>query len=122
MKKPTVEHRHAPVSYTSYVTGFVLSVICTLVAYLLVANNLVPSEILFYLVLVIAVIQLIVQLVFFLHLGRGSNWKLLTFIFTAIFVLIIVVGTVWVMHHLNYNMMDMNPEEMNQYMEEHEGI
>jgi len=67
-------------------------------------------------------VQLIVQMVFFLHIGRGSHWKAVTFVFTAIFVLIVVVGTIWIMNNLNYNMMDMSPTEMQQYMEHNEGI
>jgi len=63
-----------------------------------------------------------VQMVFFLHIGRGSRWKLLTFIFTIIVVGIVVIGSIWIMHNLNYNMMDMSPDEQRQYMSEHEGI
>lgn len=122
MKKLHVEHRHAPVPYISYVVGFILSVITTLIAYFFVVNGTFPKETLIFVVLAIAVVQLVVQMVFFLHIGRGSHWKLMTFVFTAIFVLIIVVGTVWIMNNLNYNMMDMSPTEMQQYMEHNEGI
>jgi len=122
MKKPHIEHRHAPVPYISYVTGFVLSIIATLIAYFFVVNSTFPKETLITVVLIIAVVQLIVQMVFFLHIGRGSHWKAVTFVFTAIFVLIVVVGTIWIMNNLNYNMMDMSPTEMQQYMEHNEGI
>lgn len=122
MRKPHIEHRHAPAPYISYIVGFVLSIITTLIAYYFVVNETFSTGMLIAVVLVIAVIQLVVQMVFFLHIGRGSRWKLLTFVFTILFVLLLVVGTVWVMHHLNYNMMDMSPTEMHQYMEENEGI
>lgn len=109
-------------SYKSYVIGFVLSIISTLLAYFFVVNGLFPKDQLVYIILLIAVVQLVIQMVFFLHIGRGSRWKLLTFAFTVLFVLIIVVGTIWVMNHLNYNMMHMSPDEMHQYMKENEGI
>lgn len=122
MRKPNIEHRHAPVPYISYIVGFVLSIITTLAAYFFVVNETFPRGMLVTVVLVIAVIQLIVQMVFFLHIGRGSRWKLLTFAFTAFFVLFLVIGTIWVMNHLNYNMMDMSTEEMHIYMEENQGL
>lgn len=122
MKKPRVEHRHMPASYVSYITGFVLSIVLTLLAFVFVINSILPRQELTYTLLFIAVVQLIVQMVFFLHVSRGSRWKLLTLIFTIFFVLLIVVGTIWVMNHLNYNMMEMSPDEMDTYMKEHEGI
>lgn len=109
-------------AYRSYVLGFVLSVVTTLVAYFLVVNSVLPTQALVYTVLVIAVAQLIVQVIFFLHVGRGSRWKLITFIFTILVVAIVVVGTVWVMNHLNHEMMDMTPDQQKQYMSENEGI
>ncbi len=122
MKKPQLQHRHSPVPYFSYVVGFLLSVITTLIAYFFVVNELWPKEMLVYIVLGIAIVQLIVQMVFFLHIGRGSHWKALTFIFTIVLVLILVVGSVWVMDNLNYNMMEMNPQEMKEYMHENQGL
>lgn len=122
MKKPQLQDRHSPVPYFSYVVGFVLSVVTTLIAYFFVVNELWPKEVLTYVVLGIAVVQLVVQMVFFLHIGRGTRWKTLTFAFTAIIVLILVIGSIWVMDNLNYNMMHMSPDEMHQYMSEHEGI
>lgn len=122
MKKPELENRHSPVPYISYVIGFGLSVITTVVAYLLVVHAVWPKEALVYCVLGLAVVQLIVQVVFFLHIGRGSHWKLITFLFTILVVGVVVVGSVWIMNNLNYNMMDMSPDQMRQYMSENEGI
>ncbi len=122
MKKPTIQPRHSPVPYTSYIVGLVLSVITTLVAYLIVVHQVFAVSTLIYVVLIIAVVQLIVQMIFFLHLGRGSKWQMVTFIFTIVFVLIVVIGTIWVMHHLDYNMMHMSPEEMTEYMDRNQGL
>jgi cytochrome o ubiquinol oxidase operon protein cyoD len=122
MKKPTLETRHSQVPYVSYVVGFILSVIATFIAYFFVVNELWAPELLVYIVLGIALVQLIVQMVFFLHIGRGSRWKGITFVFAIVIIFIVVVGTVWIMDNLNYNMMDMSPDEMHKYMSEHEGI
>ncbi|OJU87777.1 cytochrome o ubiquinol oxidase subunit IV [Candidatus Saccharibacteria bacterium 49-20] len=122
MRKPELHTRDSAVPYKSYVVGFILSVLTTLLAYFFVVNDLWPKETLVYIVMAIAVVQLIVQVVFFLHIGRGSRWKLMTFIFTILIVAIVVVGSIWIMDNLNYNMMDMTPQEQQQYMSEHEGI
>jgi cytochrome o ubiquinol oxidase operon protein cyoD len=119
---PKLDHHHSPAKYISYVVGFVLSIATTLLAYFFVVNQLWPAEVLMYIVLGIAIVQLVIQLVFFLHLGRGNRWKVLTFLFAVLVVLVVVIGSLWIMHHLDYNMMKMTPEQMNQYMSENEGI
>lgn len=121
MSKASAEKR-SRIGYRSYVIGFVLSLITTLLAYFVVVNKMWSVDVLVYVVLAIAVAQLIAQVIFFLHIGHGSRWKLISFIFTVVVVAIVVVGSIWVMHHLNYNMMHMTPEEQFQYMQEHEGI
>jgi cytochrome o ubiquinol oxidase operon protein cyoD len=70
----------------------------------------------------IAVVQLVIQAVFFLHIGRGSRLKLVTFVFAILIVLIVVVGSIWIMNNLDYGMMKMSPDQMNVYMKQHEGI
>ena len=122
MKKPQLDHPHSQPKYISYIVGFVLSVATTLLAYFFVVNQLLPNEALVYVVMAIAVVQLMIQLVFFLHLGRGSRWKVVSFAFALIVVLILVVGSLWIMHNLDYNMMQMTPDQMTQYMNENEGI
>lgn len=108
--------------YVSYTVGFFLSVAATLAAFYVVMQELFSTEIRVYTILAIAVFQLIVQMVFFLHVGRGSRWKAITFYFTLLIVAIIVVGTLWIMHNLDYNMMHMSPEEVQEYMSENQGI
>lgn len=120
--RPRIDPRHAGVRYKSYIVGFILSILITLMAYIFVVNHLWPKETLTYIVMGLAIVQLVVQLVFFLHLGRGDNWKLVTFILALVIVLIIVVGSLWIMDNLNYNMMNMTPDQQNQYMQQNEGI
>ncbi|MES2631065.1 MAG: cytochrome o ubiquinol oxidase subunit IV [Patescibacteria group bacterium] len=120
--KPTLTEVQAHAKYVSYVVGFILSVITTLLAYILVVLEIFPKETLIYVVLGIAVVQLVVQLVFFLHLGHGGRWKIITFVSAMLIVLIVVIGSIWIMNNLDYHMMHMSPDEMNQYMVENEGI
>ena len=60
-----------------------------------------------FLVVGAAVIQIVVHMIFFLHMNTRSEggWSMLALIFTVIIVVIAVSGSLWVMHHLNTNMM-----------------
>ena len=71
----------------------------------------------------LAFIQLIVQLVFFLHLGAESHprWKLLTLLSTVFLLVIIVGGSIWIMFDLDSRMM-MSPEDMIKYMNRQTGL
>lgn len=108
-------------SLVSYSTGFVLSVLLTITAYFSVVNRTLPGDSLTGLVVGLAVVQLLVQLVFFLHLGRESRprWKLIIFAFMLLTVGTIVIGSLWIMNHLNYNMMT---HEMDKQLLHEEGI
>lgn len=97
----------------SYSLGFVLSVILTLAAYYLVVNQVSSGWGLAYAIIGLALVQLLVQLVCFLHLGRESEprWNLLVFDFTLVVVVILVIGSIWIMNNLHYNM---TPQEAEQ--------
>ncbi len=113
----------------SYLTGFILSISLTLLVFFLVNLHIssghitISHELLTGAIIVLALAQLVVQLIFFLYLaGRGSSarWNLVVFLSTASIVLIIVIGSIWIMNHLNYNMM--SGSNMNVYMQNEEGI
>ena len=58
-----------------------------------------------------AVIQILVHMVYFLHMNGKieGGWTLLATIFTVVFVAITIAGTLWVMFHMNANMMPEHP-------------
>jgi cytochrome o ubiquinol oxidase operon protein cyoD len=64
---------------------------------------------------------LLVQLIFFLHLGRGSNvrWNILVLSFASLVVIIIVTGSLWIMNNLDYHM---GGHDMDTYIIKDEGI
>ncbi|MFN8769995.1 MAG: cytochrome o ubiquinol oxidase subunit IV [Neisseriaceae bacterium] len=95
-------------STKSYIIGFVLSIILTLIPYYLVVNHTLGVEITHIIILTFAILQLLVQVVFFLHLNSesGPKWNLLAFIFTLVVLVILVFGSIWIMNNLDYNMMD----------------
>lgn len=113
----------------AYITGFVLSLITTLIAYWIVITHANGGLVMFshtglYSMLgVLAVVQFIVQAVYFLHLGTESKprWRVVMFWYMILMVLIIVVGSIWIMENLNYNMMN-NSDDAQRYIEKSQGF
>lgn len=103
---------HAPAfphgSMRDYVTGFVLSVILTAIPFFLVMSGLVGSgRLTAFLVLGCAVIQIIVHMIYFLHMNlkNEAGWTMISLVFTIVVLVIAVIGTIWVMYHMDANMM-----------------
>jgi cytochrome o ubiquinol oxidase operon protein cyoD len=99
----------------------VLSIALTMAAYLSVVNDILTGKTLIMVIVGLAVAQLLVQLLFFLHLGNEAKprWNLVIFLFMVLVLSIVVGGSLWIMNNLDYNMM---PHEMHEYMLEEEGI
>lgn len=99
-------HEESKLKLGSYITGFILSVLLTIFAYLLVVNHGASRDVLTGVVSALAIIQFTVQSYFFLHLGKEARpkWKVYVFISMLLIVLIIVFGSIWIMNNLNYRM------------------
>ncbi len=101
--------------YWPYIIGYALSLVFTLNAYIAAsqADRGMNTGLLLLLV-GLAVSQLVVQVVFFLHLGKESRprWNGLAFITMIMVVLFIVIGSIWIMNNLNYNMMGGHADKM----------
>jgi cytochrome o ubiquinol oxidase operon protein cyoD len=115
------ESKSTGAKITSYVFGYLLSLELTAGAYFTVKYALQAHSSVNYnkalaYISILAVAQLIVQLVFFLHLGRESKprWNLNALLFAVLVVVIIVFGSLWIMHNLNYHMQ--NPQQINKYL------
>lgn len=93
-------------SVKTYVIGFVLSVILTLIPFMMVMNGSASKGALLAVIAISAVLQLLVQMVYFLHLGTAPDerWNLVSFIFTAIVIILLVGLSIWIMWSLNANM------------------
>lgn len=103
----------------SYTVGFALAIALTLTAYFLVTRRVFGGWGLVYAIIALAVVQFVVQMFFFLHVGRGADrrWNWLATGLMLVVVFIVVVGSIWIMHNLNYRM---SPQQMNQYMRDQE--
>lgn len=89
----------------SYTIGFIVALVLTNVAFIIVQSNAFEGWLLIAALAGLAIIQLWVQLHFFLHLGRESKprWNLLMFVFAALVVIILVFGSLWIMNNLSYH-------------------
>ncbi|MBC2774623.1 cytochrome o ubiquinol oxidase subunit IV [Rhizobium sp. AQ_MP] len=99
-------HDHG--SYRSYLTGFVLAAILTIIPFAIVMGGGFESRVLTAVTVIgFAVVQILVHMVYFLHMNTRSDegWTMLSMIFTVIVVVIMIAGSVWVMYNLNTNMM-----------------
>ncbi len=128
-KTPVVaaQHKTSRSSFRAYVIGFVLSITLTLAAYILAMAHInsghekIGHGVLLIGILGMAVLQLFVQLQFFIHLGHESKprWNKIVFVFMVTVVLIIVFGSIWIMENLHYNMSSTDVEN---YIIQEEGI
>jgi cytochrome o ubiquinol oxidase operon protein cyoD len=99
------------------VIGFVLSVILTAIPFWLVMANVIQDRTTAILVLGgFAIVQVLVHMVYFLHMNGKveGGWTMLSTMFTVVFVAIAIAGTLWVMFHMNANMMPSHGEHQQQ--------
>jgi len=106
--KPGTQPEHHG-TMTSYVTGFILSLIFTLIPYYLVTHKTFDKTELLLIIFGFAVLQMAVQVIFFLHLGREKkpHWNTLFLISTISIIFLVVGGSLWIMKNLHYNMAGM---------------
>lgn len=103
---------HASASIATYLSGFVLSLALTIAPFALVIAydisdyELLSRTVVIAMVSLFAVMQLAVQSMFFLHLSgrRELRPTIYSSMFTIATVLTIVIGSLWVMNNLNYQM------------------
>lgn len=91
-----------------YVTGFILAVILTVIPFWLVMAKVIDNRATAAMVLgLFAAVQVVVHMYFFLHMNGKiqGGWTMLSTIFSVVFVAITLAGTLWVMFHMNTNMM-----------------
>jgi cytochrome o ubiquinol oxidase subunit IV len=101
-------------TFRSYMTGFVLSIILTATPFWLVMGNVLDDTLLTGIVIMaLAAVQIVVHMIYFLHMNTKSEggWTFLALVFTLTLVVVTLVGSIWVMYHMDQNMMPMSPHE-----------
>lgn len=100
------EHGHG--SKKSYLVGFALSGVLTFIPFWLVmARPIADPGLIMILISLFAVAQILVHTICFLHVNTSGEggWTLLAYIFTGILLIITIAGSMWIMFHLNSNLM-----------------
>lgn len=101
-------------SLRSYLTGFVLSVVLTAIPFWLVMGNILNDTLgTSIVIMALAAVQIVVHMIYFLHMNTKSEggWTFIALAFTLTLVVITLAGSIWVMYHMDRNMMPMSPHE-----------
>lgn len=95
-------HNHG--SLKSYVIGFILSIVLTIIPLVLVMNNMLDKTTTVIWILVMAVLQFIVQLFFFMHVREGEKprYNVQTLVLGLVIVFTIIAGSIWIMMFNKY--------------------
>lgn len=91
----------------SYVVGLILSLVLTIIPFGAVMLGGFSLPVTVGIIVITAVMQVLVQLVMFMHLNFKSDegWNMMSFIFTVTILVLVVGGSLWIMQHLHLNMM-----------------
>ena len=92
-----------------YLIGLGLATLLTVVAFFISGTSLVWQPSIPIALFVLAIAQMGVHLVFFLHITTGpdNTNNVLALAFGVLIVFLLIVGTTWIMYHMNHNMMPM---------------
>ncbi len=105
------------VTRKDYLVGFFLAAALTAIPFWLVMGHPLGAGVITALaVMAFAGVQVVVHMIYFLHMNSRSEggWTLLALLFTVLLVGIVLTGSLWVMHHLDTNMMPMSPQDARQ--------
>ncbi|GIP22756.1 cytochrome o ubiquinol oxidase subunit IV [Paenibacillus sp. J22TS3] len=93
------EHAEGHGSLKSYVLGFIFSIVLTIIPLVIVMNGLLNKTQTVITIMIMAILQLIVQLFFFMHIREGEKprWNVMTLIVGIIIVFTVVAGSIWIM-------------------------
>ncbi len=93
-----------------YAIGLGLAVLLTAMSFFIAGTNLVWAPSIPVALFVLAIAQMGVHLVFFLHIATGpdNTNNILALGFGVLIVILVIGGSLWIMSHLNENMMPMD--------------
>ena len=108
-RTPGVEEHEPTASVLSYSVGLGLAILATIGSFVVSQTDLLWPPGIPVGLIVLAFAQIGVHLVFFLHLGSGSDNtnNILALAFGVLIVALVIAGSLWIMNHLNHNMMPM---------------
>jgi cytochrome o ubiquinol oxidase subunit IV len=109
-RTPGVEQDESGANFLSYTAGLALAILLTIGSFVVAQTNLLWAPGVAVGLIVLAIAQIGVHLVFFLHLGSGpDHWNnILALAFGLLIVFLIITGSCWIIANLNANMMPMS--------------
>jgi cytochrome o ubiquinol oxidase operon protein cyoD len=109
-RTPGVEHEESTANVLSYTAGLGLAILLTIASFVVSQTNLLWPPGIPVGLIVLAFAQIGVHLVFFLHLGSGSDNtnNILALAFGLLIVFLVITGSIWIIANLNANMMPMS--------------
>jgi cytochrome o ubiquinol oxidase operon protein cyoD len=89
--------------------GLAFSIVLTVAAFFLAGSDVIYGPAIPVALIVLAIAQMGVHLVFFLHITTGpdNTNNVLALAFGILVVFLVAVGSIWIMDHLSQNMMPM---------------
>jgi cytochrome o ubiquinol oxidase operon protein cyoD len=102
-------HEHGGGGIQGYLIGLFLAVALTIASFSIGGSNLVWGPSIPVALIVLAIAQMGVHIVFFLHITTGpdNTNNVLALAFGILIVALVLFGSIWIMHHLNHNMVPM---------------
>jgi cytochrome o ubiquinol oxidase subunit IV len=109
-RTPGVEEHESTASILSYTVGVGLAIVATIASFVVAQTSLLWGPGIPVGLIVLALAQIGVHLVFFLHLGSGPDDtnNILALAFGVLVVFLIIAGSIWIIANLNGNMMPMS--------------
>jgi cytochrome o ubiquinol oxidase operon protein cyoD len=94
-------------SRKGYLIGFGLAVVLTVIPFWLVMTLPLSTQATALIIMAFAAVQMVVHMIYFLHMNRRAEggWSIMALLFTLVIVGIALSGSLWVMYHMNSNMM-----------------
>ena len=92
----------------SYMIGFGLSVFLTAIPFWLVMSGVLgDAQLTGFIIMAFAAVQVVVHMIYFMHMNSRveGGWSFMAMMLTIVLVVITLSGSMWVMYHLNANMM-----------------
>lgn len=88
--------------------GFLSSFVLTIIPFLTVINHSIKKNILISILVTCSIVQILIHLICFLHINTSSEhrWNLMALVFTSLIITIFVIGSLWIMWHLNHLLMN----------------
>jgi cytochrome o ubiquinol oxidase operon protein cyoD len=107
-RTPGVEAHETSATVLTYTVGLGLAIAATLASFVVAKTNLLWGPGIPVGLLVLAIAQIGVHLVFFLHIGTGpdNTNNILALAFGVFVVFLVIAGSIWIIANLNANMMD----------------